>query len=114
MDANFSVSKCNLTLYFNPNETGDASLCMQMFFEEKKSKGYSVPNFEEDFFRKFANSRKSVGLVFEYDDIGFAIGFIEEVLDMKYESNGNSGDIEMLVRFLREMEQWYSGYHTIH
>lgn len=114
MDANFSSSKCNLTLFFNPDETSDAALCMQLLFEEGKRKGYNVPLFEKDFFRKFAASRESIGLVFEFDDLGFAASFIGEVIDSTYKYNGNSENVETLIQFLNELEQWCPEYHTIH
>lgn len=114
MDANFSSSKCNLTLCFKPHETNDAALCMQLLFEEEKDKGRSVPTFEKNFFKKFADATEPIRLVFEFDDLGFAISFIEEVIDKTYEYDGNSEHVVMLVQFLNELEQWYPGYHTIH
>lgn len=114
MDMNFSILGYNLTICFNPNEISDAALCMQLLFEEGKSKGYSVPFFEKDFFRKFAASRERIGLVFEFDDLGFAISFIEEVIDRTYHDGGNTENVEILIQFLNKLEQWYPGYHTIH
>lgn len=114
MDAKFRISTCKLTLSFNPNEAANESLRMQELFKEEQSKGYRVPKFRKNFFRKFASSRKEFRVVFGLEDLGFAMSFIEEILERQYQYTATDQDILSLEKFWYEMIPWVPEYNTIH
>ncbi len=87
---------------------------MELLFEDKKSKGCNVPLFEKGFFKKFATSRKEFRVVFGLEDLGFAMSFIEEILERQYRDTAIDQDILSLEKFWYEMIPWVPEYNTIH
>lgn len=110
MEATFNSEEGKLILCFKPDETDEASVHLQLLFEDEKRKGHCVPNFGKDFFINLATSRKKARVVFPFKHLDFAICFIEEILDRTIDE---SEYVETLGRFLDEVEEWYSGANTI-
>lgn len=110
MEATFNSEEGKLILCFKPEETDEVSVHMQLLLEDEKRKGHCVPNFGENFFIDLATSRKKARVVFTFKHLGFAICFIEEILDRTIDDGEYS---ETLGRFLDEVEDWYSGANTI-
>ncbi|MFZ2303253.1 MAG: hypothetical protein WAV98_00485 [Minisyncoccia bacterium] len=81
MEATFDSEEGKLILCFKPEETDEVSVHMQLLLEDESSKGHPVPNFGRNFFMDLATSRKKARVVFKFKHLGFAICFIEELLD---------------------------------
>ncbi len=110
MDASFNSEEGKLILYFKPEEIDEVSVHMQLLFEDEKRKGHPVPNFKENFFINLATLRKKARVVFTFQHLGFAICFIEEILDRTIDDGEY---VETLWHFLDQVEEWYSGANTI-
>lgn len=110
MDATFNSEKGTLVLCYRPEETDEASVHLQLLLEDEIRKGHSVPVFKDGFFLNFAASRKKVRVEFNFKNLGFAIIYIEEVLNKTVDGGDN---VLMLESFLDEVEDWYSGANTL-
>lgn len=110
MEATFDSEEGKLILCFRPEETDEVSVHMQLLVEDEKKKGHCVPNFGDNFFVDLAASRKKARIVFTFKHLGFAICFIEEILDRTIDDGVY---VEALGRFLDKVEDWYSSANTI-
>lgn len=110
MEATFDSEKGKLVLCFRPEETDEVPVHLQLLSEDEKRKGHSVPNFGEGFFIDLAASKKKARVVFTFKHLGFAICFIEEILDR---TTDDSDYVDTLGHFLDQVEEWYSGANTI-
>ena len=110
MDATFNSEEGKLILCFRPEETDEVSIHLQLLLEDEKMRGHPVPNFGENFFINLATSRKNARVVFPFKHLGFAICFIEEILDR---TTVDSEYVDTLGHFLDEVEEWYSGASTL-
>jgi len=100
MEATFNSEEGKLVLCFKPDETDEASIHLQLLFEDEKNKGHSVPNFGKDFFINLATSKKKARVVFTFKHLGVAICFIDEILDRTIDDGEY---VETLGRFLDEV-----------
>jgi len=87
MNLLFSVEDGRLTFCFKPSETQDAAALINALLEDEREKGYSVPDFGENFLENLTRSTENFPAGFNFKDLHTAVRFIEVVLDKTTSSN---------------------------
>ena len=110
MDVRFDPNQGKTTLSFVPKETDQLSVLMQLVIEEEKIRGTKVPDFEKDFFKRFATSKDKFVIELDFNFLPFTIAYLDEVIEEMLENGSDPTDLDC---FVEQINSFCSQGHQI-
>lgn len=103
MEADFINKDGKLIFRFSPDETAEASLYLELLFEDERRKGHPLPDFGKSFFREFARTRDMYQVEFNLPHLAVGILFFDELMN---NIDPEGFGVAKMQKFLDNVKAW--------
>lgn len=79
MDVKYNPETSGLTIVFEPRDIRNYAVLMELVCEDTWKRKMYVPNFPEDFFKKFSVVNRKVAINFNFGHLEFCATFLDAV-----------------------------------